>query len=188
MFQQDKEIQECSNNYAESIIDNGNARDTNIGNLQYKLYAYDGKMWHVPQNFTFPSNAKLLTGWQLWIRGQPGYKINKEREGDEEVEAQLAPVRPFCLLSRKFLPKEARQVYSLSWEPIYNLMQSAPNMDITLDPQESFKIGYKYLKSRVEYIFNSPKMKPDTWRVAYWSVKVQRSSIIKFGTEGKSDH
>ena len=26
-------------------------------------------------------------------------------------------------------------------------------------------------------------MKPDTWCVAYWSVKVQRSVIIKFGTE-----
>ena len=57
-------------------------------------------------------------------------------------------------------------------------------MNIALDPQESFKIGLEYLKSRVEYIFNSPRMKPDTWRVAYWSVKVQRSSIIKFGTEG----
>ena len=62
-------------------------------------------------------------------------------------------------------------------------MESAPGMDVTLDPQDSFKIGYNYLKSRIEYIFTSPRMKPDTWRVAYWSVKVQRSSIMKFGTE-----
>ena len=62
-------------------------------------------------------------------------------------------------------------------------MQSAPDMDFKLDAQESFKIGYEYLKSRVEYIFTSPRMKPDTWRVAYWSVKVQRSSIMKFGSE-----
>ena len=55
-------------------------------------------------------------------------------------------------------------------------------MDLKLDVHESFKIGYEYLKSRVEYIFNSARMKPDTWYVAYWSVKVQRSSIMKFGT------
>ena len=160
MVPQDNEVvQECSDNYAESIVD---TRDTNIENIQHRLYTYDGKMWHVPQNFMFPSNAKLLTGWQLWIGGQPGYKVNKAIEGNKEVEVQLAPIRPFRLLSRKFLPKEVRQVYSLSWEPIYNLMESAPNMNITLDPQESFKIGYEYLKSRVEYIFNSPRMKPDT--------------------------
>ena len=60
-------------------------------------------------------------------------------------------------------------------------------MDITLDPQESFKIGYEYLKARIEYIFNSRKMKPDTWCVAYWSVKVQMSVIIKFGTKEQKD-
>ena len=111
--------------------------------------------------------------------GQPGYKVKKR---DEAEEVQLAPVQPFCLLSRKFLPKQARQVYSLSWLPIFKLMQSEPTMDLKLDAQESFKIGYEYLKSRVEYIFNSARMKPDTWCVAYWSVKVQRSSIMKFGT------
>ena len=138
-------------------------------------------MWHVPKNFTFPSHAKLLTGWQLWIGGQPGYLVTKQDKDGEDV-VELAPVRPFRLLSRKFLPKKTAQAYSLSWQPIFNLMESAPEMDIKLDPQESFKIGYAYLKSRVEYVFQHPIMKLDTWRVAYWSVKVQRSTIIKFGT------
>ena len=62
-------------------------------------------------------------------------------------------------------------------------MESAPGMDFNLNAQESFKIGYDHLKSRVEYIFNNRKMKHDTWRVAYWSMKIQRSSILKSGTE-----
>ena len=62
-------------------------------------------------------------------------------------------------------------------------MQSAPKTDFTIDTQESFKVGYTYLKSRVEYILNSPRVKPDTWCVVCWSVKVQRSSITKSGTK-----
>ena len=167
-----------TNIFADSILEE--PKENTHQEIQYRLYTYKGKMWQVPKNFRFPANAKLLTGWQLWVGGQPGYKMNKE---DKPGEVQLAPVRPFRLLSRKFLPKEARQVYSLSWVPIFELMQSAPGIDFKLDAQESFKIGFEYLKNRVEYIFNSPRMKPDTWRVAYWSVKVQRSSIMKFGTD-----
>ena len=62
-------------------------------------------------------------------------------------------------------------------------MESAFGMNISLDPQDSFKVVYVYLKLKVEYIFISSKMKPNTWRVAYWSVKVQRGSIMKFGTK-----
>ena len=76
--------------------------------------------------------------------------MNKE---DKPGEVQLAPVRPFRLLSRKFLPKEARQVYSLSWVPIFDLMQSSPEMDFKLDAQEIFKIGYEYLKSTSGNVF-----------------------------------
>ena len=139
-------------------------------------------MWQVPKNFTFPTNAKLLTGWQLWVGGQPGYQVNKQSEDGPDT-VQLAPVRPYRLLGRKFLPKHVRQVLSLSWEPTFKIMQAAPGMDFDMDAQESFKIGYAYLKARVEYIFTTIRMKPETWCVAYWSVKVQRSSIMKKGTE-----
>ena len=50
-------------------------------------------------------------------------------------------------------------------------MEAAPGLDYDMDAQESFKVAYAYLKSRVEYVFTSPKMKPDTWCAAYWSVK-----------------
>ena len=61
-------------------------------------------------------------------------------------------------------------------------MEAALGLDYDMVSQESFKVAYTYLKSRVGYVFTSPKMKPDTWCVVYWSVKVQRSSIMK-GTE-----
>ena len=61
-------------------------------------------------------------------------------------------------------------------------MESAPGMDFNLNSQENFKIGYEHLKSRVEYIFSNPKLKHDTWRVAYWCVKIRRSSVLKSGT------
>jgi len=48
-----------------------------------RLCTYEGRMWHVPKNFIFPTNAKLLTGCQLRIRGQPGYELNRELEGVE---------------------------------------------------------------------------------------------------------
>ena len=52
--------------------------DVNIAERkQHMLYTHGGKMWHVPKNFSFPTNAKLLTGWQLWVGGQPEYKTKK---------------------------------------------------------------------------------------------------------------
>ena len=177
---QDGDSAESDNIFVESLTEE--IGETAARNVTHRLYTYEGKMWQVPKNFTFPTNAKLLTGWQLWVRGQPGYQVNKQPEGVPD-SVQLAPVRPYRLLGRKFLPKHVRQVFSLSWEPIFHIMQAAPGMDFDIDAQESFKIALAYLKARVEYVFSSPKMKPETWCVAYWSVRVQRSSIMKRGTE-----
>ena len=177
---QDGDSAERDNIFVESLTEE--VGETSSRNVTHRLYTYEGKMWQVPKNFTFPTNTKLLTGWQLWVGGQPGYQVNKQsEEGPDTV--QLGPVRPYRLLGRKFLPKQVRQVLSLSWDPIFSIMQAAPDMDFVMDAQESFKIGYAYLKARVEYIFTSIRMKPETWCVAYWSVRVQRSSIMKKGTE-----
>ena len=104
-------IETCNEVFADSVLES--TRNSNIQE-QHRLYTYSSKMWHVPRNFIFPGNAKLLTGWQLWIGGQPGYNINKIGEGEHQDEVQLAPVRPFRELSRKFLPKEPRKIFSLS--------------------------------------------------------------------------
>ena len=62
-------------------------------------------------------------------------------------------------------------------------MQSASGVDLDIDPQESFKMGYIYLEGRVEYTCYNPRIKQDTWFEIYWSVKVQRNSIMKSDTD-----
>ena len=154
---------------------------------KYKLYTYDGKFWHVPKDFIFPKDAKLLTGWLLWVGGQPGNKCVKKRDGGIET-IYNAPVRPFRLLKKKMLPMALRKSFSLCWEPIYNLMSQCADINFNENGQESFKVGYEFLKTRVEYVFLSKRMKPDTWCISYWSVKVQNSSIMKYGTENDKSH
>ena len=69
---------EADNIFADSVM-NDTVDDTNMENeVQHRLYIYAGKMWHVPSNFSFPSNVKLLTGCQLWICGHAGYKIKRK--------------------------------------------------------------------------------------------------------------
>ena len=62
-------------------------------------------------------------------------------------------------------------------------MAAASGLGYDMDSQVSFRVAYAYLKSRVEYVFASQRMNPDTWCVSYWSIKVQRSPIMKQGTE-----
>ena len=116
------------------------------------------------------------------MAGQPVYQVNKQSEGVPD-SVQLAPVRPYRLLGRKSLPRYVHQVFSLSWEPIFHIIQAAPLNNFDMDVKETFKIALGYLKARVKYVFSSPKMKPETWCVTYWSVRVQKSSIMKRGTE-----
>ena len=148
---------EDSNTESDDIFVEGvteEVKETIACTKTYRLYTYEGKMWQVPKKFTFPTNAKLLTGWQLWVGGQPGYQISRPQEDGTDT-VQLGPVCPFRLLGRKFLPKHVRQVFSLSWEPIFQLMAAAPGLDYDIDSQENFKVAYAYLKSRVAYIFAS---------------------------------
>ena len=44
--------------------------DVNIAERQqHRFHTRGGKMSHDPKNFSFPTNAKLLTKWQLWVGG-----------------------------------------------------------------------------------------------------------------------
>ena len=61
------------------------------------------------------------------------------------------------------LPKEVRKKFSLSWEPIFRMMEQADGTNLDDDPMESFKIGYEYLKTRVGYVFRGKRMNLETW-------------------------
>ena len=58
----------------------------------------------------------------------------------------------------KLLPMSIRQIYRLCWVPIYGLMSQAPGMNFDLSGNESFKIGYDFLKTRVKYVFQNIKL------------------------------
>jgi hypothetical protein len=150
---------------------------------KHRVYAHGGRFFHVPENFEFP-NAKLHTGWKLWIGGQPGHKV-KSQDGT----VKDAPIRAFRLLDPKMLPKEARQTFKLKWLPIFKMMEAAPglNLDEAQDSaehyDETYQTAMEHLKSQVQYVFQNPNYKVDSWSLGTWSVRVARSSVEKFGTE-----
>ena len=47
------------------------------------------------------------------------------------------------------------------------MMEQADGMNLDDDPMESFKIGYKYFKMRVGYVFQGNRMKLEIWEVPY---------------------
>ena len=59
---QDNDNAESEDVFTDSIT--GDVSKTVAKKKTYILYAYEVRMWHVPKNFTFPTNTKLLIGWQ----------------------------------------------------------------------------------------------------------------------------
>ena len=67
------------------------------------------------------------------------------------------------------------------------MTEQAEGMNLDDDPMDIFKIGYDYLKTRVGYLFLGKRMKLEIWVTPYWSIKVQRSYIMKHGAEGDKE-
>jgi hypothetical protein len=89
------------------------------------------------------------------------------------------------------LPDAAKKKFNLHWRPIFEMMASAPGLEIRTDPalcdpeylNSSLESAKKYLKTRVSYVFNRPRAQPLNWEVSTWSMHVQRSMILKKGTQ-----
>ena len=59
-----KEPETVIDNFVDGIIDQIGDMNGDINILErqhFRLYTYGGKIWHVPKNFSFPTNTKLLT-------------------------------------------------------------------------------------------------------------------------------
>jgi hypothetical protein len=143
----------------------------------YGNFMYNGRLhWHVPKDFKFPQELNLTTGWGLWITGMPSKRI-----------------RPFRLLKKESLPPHIRSQFLLHWKPIFNLMESAPDMDkesIRANSptagaiRESLQKGQAYLRTdRLSYVFDNPRKHQDTWALSTWSKHCQPSVILKNGSE-----
>jgi hypothetical protein len=168
------------------FADGDEDNDAQERHKRYRVYLHGGRHWHVPADFSFPMEVNLETGWRMWVQGMPGNETV-----DSDGNRQQAPIRPFRKLKLDMLPKDVKQKLQLHWRPIFSIMEQAPSQRV--DPSVTsvdnnllralYDNGREYLKTRVSYVFENPKLKPMQWRVSTWSKKVARSSILKNGTE-----
>ncbi len=148
------------------------------------LHYWNGKFWHVPQNFEFPKSCSRRRAWELWLIGMPNFIT---------ADGRKAPVMPFRRMKPKFLPKKVANKFKNEWVPCMTKMLNAPNLPEgiananTLTPdkvEEAYAVGTDFLKSQVSYIFTKPKFKAhSTWSIGTWSQRLRYNEIQKYGTE-----
>jgi hypothetical protein len=155
--------------------------------ITYRQYSYDGRFWHIPKDFEFPKGLHLDIAWKMWVNGLPGNKTIQSNG----TRCQ-APIRPICSMKLDMLPKYAKRDFQLHcWRPIFLLMEQVlPGLNIRQGVlinaayvTASFDTAREHLKSRVSYVFANKRSNPDRWEIWTWSQKVQRSSILKNGTD-----
>jgi hypothetical protein len=185
--QQDGGSDDGAMQFAEGEAEDVSVRDTNTQQevqVTYRNYSHGGNFWNVPKDFTFPTGVRLDTGWKIWLCGLPGNETV-----DNNGNRQQAPIRPFRKLKDDMLPDEIKKNLRLHWRPIFSMMEAAPGIKIRetgIDSDylhTSFHAAREYLKTRVRYAFENENWHPERWGISTWSRKVQRSSILKHGTE-----
>jgi hypothetical protein len=122
--------------------------------------------------------------WRMWLKGLEG------NETTVSFQTRRAPVRPFRHFKLNMLPKKTKLEYTLHWRPILSFLQEAPGLRIPALPlvdddfiESSWALVFEYLKTRVTFVFANERLNPNSWVVSYWSKKISRSSILKYGTE-----
>jgi hypothetical protein len=135
-----------------------------------------GNFRHMPKDFKFPQVLNLTTGWGLWLLGMSSKRISR-----------------FWLLKKESLPLSIHTQFFLHWKPIFNLMESAPDMDkesIRLNCPtagailESLQKGQAYLQTeRLLYVYDNPRKHQETWALSTWSKHCQPSVILENGSE-----
>ena len=140
------------------------------------VFTYSGRMWDVPSTFKFPTRVTLREGWYLWTHGHV-----VSTNGHEKV-------KPFRKINQQRLPsKKLKNIYKVNWKPLFNFLEQCPDLNLPVDTRamtqndinNSFDKLISFLKSRVSYCFEAKD--PLKWMISTWSVKVNRSSIEKFG-------
>ncbi len=156
-----------------------------------RTYVYQGRYWHVPEGFEFPTKATRRKGWQMWLKGLPNYH---SQTGEKQ------PIIPFRDLDPNMLPKKLRVKLRNDWIPIFKKMEAAPNTPnfSTIDTrslneemiESSYTIATDHLRSDVcSFIWSKPAFKKhDTWTVSNWSKNVKYSTIEKHGNDGDIDN
>ena len=123
--------------------------------------------------YKFPK-ATLKEGLRLWLQGAT--------VSDDGVDV----VKPYRCITSTTLPRNLQNKFKLHWLPIFRFLETGnSNIPDKNCSNSDFEIYYnkciQYLKSRVSYCFE--KKGHRTWSTGTWSVRIQRSSIVKNGTE-----
>ena len=141
-------------------------------------HCWGGRMWDVPEKWTFPKKTTRSTGWRLWLCGIP---------------SQL--VKPFRSLNPLLLPKAERIKFKTEWRPIFSRMEQGITRPIPINPTDSivnstFDEGTKFLKTKLcAFIWENNKFKShDDWNISTWSVRTNYKSIEQFGTASDKSH
>ena len=144
----------------------------------FKMYAYSGRMFFVPENFNFPCDVQRKAGWIFWLKGM-------------DFQGKF-PVRPFRFLTSSMLPKtkDVKKQYNNEWKPIMTKMEKTPGLVIPNDLNaitstfidESYKLATEHLKANVCNFIWSRHLNHENWTVGTWSMKTSPNQIRKFGT------
>jgi hypothetical protein len=96
------------------------------------------------------------------------------------------PIKSFQLFKPTRLPPKVAREWKIEWKPIFDLMESHPDIDLTdlsnKNLKQSFALGTEHVRSQAEYIWYLPNQRIDTWTIGQWSKMVKYSNIAKNGT------
>ena len=155
----------------------------------YTSYAHSGKLGlDTCKGWDFPS-CTLKSAWRFWLLGQPNFE-QSTAQADGSIAVKKCPIRPFRMF--KWLTSDLSKTYMNSWCPVLRMMEAAPEINLPsperLDNEfveSSYKTGKIHVLNTVEYI--KQMNRSDSWRVATWSQRVKRNSIMKNGTQADKD-
>ena len=122
----------------------------------------------------------MKEGLRLWLRGQ-----TTSRDCNTYI-------RPFRRLTRGGLPgKVLQNKLRIQWAPIFRYLEDGVSAALPRDTANMTvqEIGVYYdkcvefLRERVSYCFAREKGGALAWSTATWANKIQRSSVLKYGTD-----
>jgi len=167
-------------------IENNNTQANTAFNtedmIRRNFHFWNGKYWHVPQDWEFPEKCLRKRGWELWLRGIPSFRDNR---------GISAPIMPFRRFDPKFLPKKLAVKFKTEWKVLYSKMMEGLSNNIgnansisDSDIDASFDEATLYLKNEIcSFIFTKEKYKNHgNWTIGTWSKRLRREMILKEGT------
>ena len=158
-----------------------------LTNQRWCQHYYNGKFWHMPENFGFPSNPCFLRiGWHFWLKGMPNFV---------GIEGTKKPVMPFQRMACNQLPLKLSPKFKGEWKPIFTAMESAPNLPTSVksnanvisheNVEKSYDIAFNHLQKNVcQFVFSNPTFKKyNDWSVGNWIKMIKRSYVMLYGTQ-----